>query len=302
MLNEFDFHVTQVRYIKAAVHNYPAYAPDGKDEAAIDAMLTVANDVRDDYIEEKEIFDLARSGFRQAVNDLHDANVGVYAAMKSRYRKDPASLETIEALPVQDQTADETIKRAEQISSLWSKLPDIGTPPAPFVAWQEMDKAAFDVLKGSAKTKKTDLPDKDQAFQVAEGNLHATDADLADFATAALAQGRAQFRSGPAREVIDAIPTEPAQQPPGQAVISQATGGAGTLHLVFDAPHATSFDVFQKKTSEPASAFTKVADDIVEHSYGDGLVVVAGSYNFKVTGRNSLGEGPESEVSTVNVT
>lgn len=162
-----------------------------------------------------------------------------------------------------------------------------------------MAKADFDALKTAATSKQASLPDKDQAFQVAEGNLHETDAELADLVTAALQQGRAQFRSGTEREVIDAVPTQPAQQPPGQPTISQATGGAGVVHLEFDAPHATSFDVFQKKSAE--TAFSKVGDDIVEHSYGDGLLVVAGTYNFKVVGRNSLGEGPESEVATFTV-
>jgi hypothetical protein len=300
MLVEFDFHVTQLRYIKAAVENIPTFSPDGMDAAAIDAVLTNADSVRQAYIDAKETFDLARGDYREAVNEGHDAAVGVYAAMKSRYRKDRSSLDAINGLPVQDQSADETIKRMEQTSSLWAKLPHIGTPAAEFVAWTGMARTDFDALKTAATTKQQDLPEKDQAFQVAEGNLHATDAEIADLVTAALQQGRAQFKSGTEREVIDAVPNEPAQQPPGQATISQATGGTGTVHLEFDAPHATSFDVFQKKAADVA--FAKVADDIIEHSYGDGKLTIAGSYNFKVVGRNSLGEGPESTVSTVNVT
>jgi len=134
MLVEFDFYLTQVRYIKAAVHNIATYSPDGMDEAAIGTLITNALAVRQQYIDANETFDLARADYRDAINKGHDANVGVHAAMKSRYRKDPSSLEAITGLPVQDQTADETIKRMEQISSLWAKLPQIGTPPAEFVA------------------------------------------------------------------------------------------------------------------------------------------------------------------------
>lgn len=298
MLTDFDFHVTQLRYVKAATANIATYRPDGMDEAAIDAVLTNAAAVRQAYIDAKETFDLGRSGFRSSVNDGHDAAIGVYAAMKSRYRKDPATLETITALPVDDRTADETIKRMEQTSSLWGKLPPIGTPPAQFVAWSGMTKTDFDALLSAAKTKQKDLPDKDQAFQVAEGNLH-TDSELSDLVTASLQQGRAQFRSGTERDVIDAVPNEPAQQPPGQAVITEATGGAGAAHLVFDAPHATSFDILRKKAADPL--FAPDADDIIEHVY-DATGLTPGTYNFKVIGRNSLGEGPESAVATVTVT
>jgi hypothetical protein len=124
-------------------------------------------------------------------------------------------------------------------------------------------------------------------------------AELGDFATAALQQGRAQFRSGTEREVIDAVPNEPAQQQPAKAEITEATGGAGTAHLVFGASHATSFDVFQKKAGQPA--FTKVADDIIETTY-NATGLLAAEYSFKVVGRNSLGVGPESDVSVVVVT
>lgn len=298
MLTDFDFHVTQLRYIKAAVHNIATFSPDGMDETAIDVVLNNAAIVRQAYIDAKETFDLARADFRASINAGHDAVIGVYAAMKSRYRKDPGTLEAIQALPVDDRSADDTIKRLEQTSSLWAKLPQIGKPAAEFVAWTGMAKTDFDALKTAATSKQADLPDKDQAFQVAEGNLHEMDAELADLVTAALQQGRAQFPSGTEREVIDAVPNEPAQQPPGQATISQATGGSGTVHLVFDAPHATSFDVFQKKINDPV--FTKVGDDIVGTTY-DGVGISAGDWQFRVVGRNSLGEGPQSAVSNVTV-
>jgi len=81
--------------------------------------------------------------------------------------------------------------------------------------------------------------------------------------------------------------------------ITQATGGPGVINLTFDAEHSTSFDVFQKKSTD--ALFAKVADDIIENSYS-GSLVPPGIYNLKVVGRNSLGEGPESDVSNVMVT
>lgn len=299
MLTDYDFRVTQLRYIKAAINDLPDYRPDGMDVADGAARLTGFGTVRQTYIEKKTAFDLARSGYRQAQKDGHDAVIGVDVAMKSRYRKDAASLSAIDGLIIQDQTAAETIKRMEQMSSLWGKLPDVGTPPAPFVAWQGMDKTAFDKLLGSITTKQKALPNIDQAFQVAEGNLHETDAELADLVAAALVQGRAQFRDGMEREVLDAVPSEPAQQPPAQAEITKAESpSAGTVRLEFDAPHATSFDVLRKKQTD--TDYTKVIDDGIDRFY-DATGLAAGKYDFKVIGRNSLGEGPESEVATVSV-
>ena len=111
MLVEFDFHVFQLRYVRAAMASIATYKPDGMNVAAMDGVLTNAGTVRQAYVDAKQTFDLARGEFREAVNDGHDAAVGVHAAMKSRFRKDPGSLSAIEGLPTQDQTAAETIKR-----------------------------------------------------------------------------------------------------------------------------------------------------------------------------------------------
>ncbi len=300
MLNDYDFRVMQLRYIKAAVDDIPEYRPDGMDVAAVDAVLTDAGTVRQTYIDRKTEFDLARADYRASVDEGHDTVIGVYAAIKSRYRKDPASLDSINNLPVDDRTAADTIKRMQQTSSLWGKLPNIGTPPAAFVAWQGMTKAAFDGIMNSITSKQADLPDADQAFQVAEGNLHEKLEEMADLVTASLQQGRAQFKTGTEREVLEAIPNEPAQQPPAQPeiTVSEQTG-PGAVHLEFQANHATSFDVFRKLVADPI--FLKVVDDGIAISY-DATGLTAGSkYLFKVVGRNSLGEGPESEVATILV-
>ena len=112
-------------------------------------------------------------------------------------------------------------------------------------------------------------------------------------------QGRAQFRTGAAREVIDAIPTEPPSQPPAQAVISAASSPkAGEVHLEFDANHATSFDVLQKAPGAPS--FVTVSDDQLAKTY-DATGLTAGAYQYQVIGRNSLGVGPVSDPASVTV-
>lgn len=299
MLTEFDFHLLQLRYIKAAGDQIATYRPDGLKPGDFQTVIDAAKGVRQTYIDAKTDFDLARGEYREAVNNGHDAVIGVYAAMKSRYRKDPGSLAAINALPVGDETAAETVKRMEQTLALWGKLPLIGDPAAEFVAWLGMEKAVFSALLDAITTQQGNLPSTDQAFQVAEGKLHETNAEMNDLITAALQQGRAQFKSGAEREVIDAIPNEPASHEPNQPVISVSTSpGAGKVHLEFDAAHATSWDVLQKA---PAAAdFTKVVDDGLIKTY-DATGLSAGAYQYQVIGRNSLGDSPPSDPVTVTV-
>ena len=95
------------------------------------------------------------------------------------------------------------------------------------------------------------------------------------------------------------IPTAPATQSPGQAVITSASSpAAGAVHFDYDAPHGTSWDVFRKGPGD--AAFVKVASDVIVKSY-DATGLAAGDYEFKVVGRNSKGDGPESAVSTITV-
>ncbi len=98
----------------------------------------------------------------------------------------------------------------------------------------------------------------ESAFQVAEGASHTFVTGLADFTTNALVQGRAQYPEGTAdREVIDAIPTAPASQPPGQAVITNAASPSpGEAEFDYTALHGTSFDIYRQGPGQPA--FVKV--------------------------------------------
>jgi hypothetical protein len=303
MLADFNFHLLQLRYVQAAADQIGAYTPDGLDATELGLKVDAAKAVRQEYVDKKTDFDLARGTYRQSVNDGHDATIGVYAAMKSRFRKDQGSLEAINNLPVADQTAAETTQRMVQTSTLWGKLPLFpgkpGQPAQEFVAWQGMDHTVCDGLLSSIATNEQGIMDSDEAFQVAEGNLHKTDADIQDFVTASLQQGRAQFPDGMEREVIDSIPTEPSTHEPNQAVISVfSSPGAGKVHLEFDANHGTSFDVLQKGPGE--ADFSKVSDDQLIKTY-DKTGLSAGVYQYQVIGQNSLGNGEPSAVVSVTV-
>jgi hypothetical protein len=309
MFDLFNFELLQLRYVKAAMDTLASFRPDGKTPAEAQAMIDTARAARTTYGTRKAEMDLARGEFIESVDAGHVVCIQVYPIMVSRFRNDAGSLSAIKKLPVADQTPAQTIDRMKDISTLWGKLPNPPGSATPFKAWETMDKAAFDayltaiigspgppVILGTQAA----VPLADQAFELAEGELNRQKGVMEEFTTAALIQGRAQYRPGtPERDVIDAIPMEPSQQAPGKAVISAATSpGAGQAHLEFDAPHSTSWDVYRKGPGE--ADFAKVADDIITKFY-DATGLAAGAHDFKVVGRNSKGDGPESDVSTVNV-
>jgi hypothetical protein len=300
MLDEYDFHILQLRYIREAMNDFVNYRPDDLTVALVDALIAGAKTTRTDFLNAKTDFDLAMGGRNSAVTNLHDACVSVFGIMKTRFRKDIVSSEVIAKLPVDDRTPADTLRRGQSTSILWGKLPNPPGSATAFKAWDTMDKTAFDALVTALEAKLDTFTNETDDYEEAQGNLHKKDAEMTDFISAALAQGRHQFAEGtPQRDVIDHIPTTPAQQAPAKAVITVATSpAAGTAHLEFSANHATSYDVLHKGPAD--SVFTVVADDIIVTIYNaTGLVV--GAHEYKVIGRNSRGAGPESDVSVVNV-
>jgi hypothetical protein len=302
MLGEFDFHLLQIQYIKAAMDQLPTFAPLAMTPAMMQTEYDNGVTMRTSFQNKSTALDLARGEMYEKMQDAHQTAIGVYGVMKTRYRTDPGSFAAINKLPTQDQTVEQTRLRLETMSSLWVQLPNdpYAVPPGPLVAWPGMTKVAFDLKLTTLKTAHATFVTAVEDFEMDQGDLHAKDAHLADVAVAALAEGRAQFAVGtPQREVIDSIPTEPASQAPNQAVISVATSpAAGQAHLEFDALHATSFDVLHKGPGD--TDFTTVANDIIEKIYNaSGLA--PGNHDYKVIGQNSRGNGPESTVSNIAV-
>ena len=310
MFDRFNFEFLRLRYIKNAMSLMASYRPDGKGPADATAMMTTATTGRTNYEGATAALQLAQGEYAEDIAAGHALCVQVYPIMKSRYRNDPGSLSAIDSLPTVDQSAAQTFTRLKAISTLWGQLPNPPASATPFNAWDTMGKTEFDafitpiegsagppVVIGSLGVKAT----AESAMQVAEAGLHTVENMMEDFNTAALVQGRGQFPDGTAnREVIDAIPTQPAAQLPGQALLSVATSpGAGQAHLEFDGPHMTSGDVLHQAPG--AVAFVKVADDLIVKFY-DVTGLMPGAHGFKIVPRNSRGDGPVSAVRMVNVT
>ncbi len=300
MFDIFDFEVTQARYVKAAMVQIATFRPDGKAPADVQTLIDATLATRTAFQTANSALNLARGELEEARQAAHFACVQVFPILKSRYRSDPGSLSAISRLPVDDKTVAQTVGRMEALSILWGQLPNPPGSATVFKAWDTMDKAAFDALLTTLKTKQAAFATVDQDYEITQGNLHEGLDALEDFVTAALIQGRAQFVEGTAeREVIDAIPLEPSQQPPAEPTISVATSpGPGQVHLEYAAAGATSYDVLQKAPG--ATEFIVVAADVIVTTY-DATGLAAGSYDYQVMGRNSRGDGPVSAVSAVVV-
>jgi hypothetical protein len=301
MFDGFNFSHLQMRCIKTAMDALLTYRPDGRTPVQVQTDITDGIAARDDFQAKLSARNLANGELEEAVNAGHTLCVQVYPIMQSRFRKDHGSSKAIERLPVDDRTQAETRDRMKAISALWASLPNPPDSATPFKAWDTLGRPEFDAALTLILTNETLHLATEQPYELALGKLHKTKANWDDFISAALAQGRGQFLSDtPEREVIDAIPTAPAQQPPAKAVITSATSpAAGTATLTYNADRATTFDLYRKGPADPD--FLKVGDDLIVKTLTlTGLA--AGLHEFKVLPRNSRGTGPESDVSGVNVT
>ena len=219
--------------------------------------------------------------------------------MKSCYRNDPGSLAAITRTATDDRTPTDTFKRMQDLAAVWATLPNAPGTNAPLMV-RGIDPSEFAGMIAGFDTKWQDYTSLSAQVTSMEGTLRSQNATWDDFVTAALAQGRANYPEGTeGRSYIDAIPTQPATQPPGPATITQAGSPTPeTVHLEFDAPHATSFQVWHKGPSD--ADFSQIADVLLPGVY-DANGLPPGAHQYKIIGENSRGDGEASPVATIDV-
>jgi hypothetical protein len=302
MILDFTFfnHVsTRLRYLDAATATIPSFKPDGHDAAYIAQLVTGAAQSLQQFLAKYNANNAAAGVLAEKHQKCHDASVGVYACMKSCFRNDSGASASIRRQPKAGYNAQTTLTRMNALVDVWGTLPNVPATGAPFVSGELTCQAFADMA--------TDLGAKMRAQRVADAQFAKDLRRFTEqnetwdaFVTAALVQGRSVYGEGtPDRAVIDRIPTQLATQLPGQTSISQAESpGNGAVHLVFTAEHATSFKVLHQGPED--EQFAQVADVLKPGEYtATGLP--SGAHQYKVVGVNSRGEGPPSEVVTLNV-
>jgi hypothetical protein len=262
-------------------------------------MILDAKGALDAALLQKAKADFARGAQETAVHNGHKAAVMVHACMKSCFRTDRASLDSIKGVPTDDQTATDTLNRMKALNNVWSNLPNPPGASGPF-AVRDITRTAFGKLLDALDARIDDYTKESGLLDKEEANLRGLNATLDDFITHALIQGRAQFPLGtPERALIEAVPTEPSTHKPAQAQITQAESQVeGAMHLKFSAEHATTFKVIHKGPGE--TEFSEVADVLLPGEYVK-AGLPGGMHEYKVVGVNSRGEGPASQPVTIQV-
>ena len=69
MFVSFDFHLTQLRYIKAAMDVVPTYRPNGKTPAQVQTMIDAAKAVKSAFQGKEAALNLARGTYHQVWHD-----------------------------------------------------------------------------------------------------------------------------------------------------------------------------------------------------------------------------------------
>ena len=303
MFEQTNFVIKQLLRTKKAMEQSALadFKPDGRNLAYVAGLLTALDATKAGDVDRSVALNSARGELDVVWSDVHQKCVEVYAVMRSVYRVDEAAMRAIRRIPKKDQTARETLVRAEVTSAVWATLPVMpNTNPGLTLAVGGLSLAIFNDLIIALRAKIETCEGCDSELTVRQGELvRLTRAD-GEFISAVVAQGRALFSEGSVgRDWIDTIPLVPSPQAPLVAEISVATSpAAGVVHLEFYATYATSFTIQSRLESDVE--FVTVAEDVTDESW-DAVGLPAGNYQYLVFGVNSRGQGPDSEVATVPV-
>src|SRR4051812_29686264 len=104
MLEMYDFSVTQVRYIKAAMDQVPSFRPDGLSTTDVAAMTPNPDPTRGNYITKQTAAGVARDARNNGATSVHDVGTDFLAQARSVYRKNPSVQEQLDRIMTKDQT------------------------------------------------------------------------------------------------------------------------------------------------------------------------------------------------------
>lgn len=303
MFEQANFVIKQLQRTKKAMAQpeLAAFKPDGRSLADVAGLLTTLESTKGEEVVRAVALNVARGALDEAWSEAHLKCVDVYAAMRSVYRNDEGALRAIRRIPKKDETARQTLVRAEVTATVWAALPDMPNtnPEAPF-SIGTFSLGIFNGVIADLRSKIEAVEGCDSEFEVDQGGLTRLAREDGEFISAVVAQGRAQYAVGTvARDWIDTIPLEPSTQAPLQAEITAATSPVtGVVRLEFEATYATSFTIQHRLASDVE--FVTVAEDMTDEAW-EFVGLPAGNHQYIVFGVNSRGSGPVSEIATVPV-
>jgi hypothetical protein len=295
MLEEYTFEQDRLDGTFLGMQQVAAFRPDDITVPQVQDIIDDAQSARGTYLDKLTGQTQKVAAFHTALDAVHDTCTTVHAAMRSRYRKDPTSMEQIEKIPVQDQTIGETTQRAEVLVRVWKLLPlPENAPPQPgplphyFLPHEGMSVSVLEAQQTALGTSVQQRRSADTEFEKAEAELHTQERRIHDFNVAAGEQGRAQFPDlqSEERELIDSIPTEPPVSAPGPASVQSAeVRSSSSVKLKAASARASKFDWQKLDANQEWQDFAM--DVPLSILIAEGLS--AGELQFRVRGKNSRG-------------
>jgi len=258
------------------------------------AALTALETQRDTTQDQENDVLTARGLLDTHLDDMHERTVQFVGMAKARYRTDAGKMNVLNGLAADGQSRGDIIDQGNAAKIAWANIADTWSPTTTNTL------TAFTALLATCTTNLDDWTDKKDLHKQSSGKLRKMANDLEEISQAWYAAATRAFKEGtPDGDLIRTIPTTTqVTEPPDKAEISSATKPAAfTARLVYDAKHASKFNIFQK--SPGFTEFGIIANNREERNIDVVLQDGPGAYQFKVVGINDEGEGDASDVKTL---
>lgn len=218
------------------------------------------------------------------------------ANLRRKYKKDPVKLAVLNVVVLDSENVASTLNQARKFSSAWAEV------NAAYVAEDGLTLAAYDLLRTDCGAQQQSVDKEGAEEATASGKVKMDLAELYDlcvdwYDTATRKYGEETPFGIMLRRHIPTTPSTGLDKP-AQAVLT-AEPGIGQVTLTVVSTGATTYSIRFRPVGAP-----DWIDVVVGHAEGNftqtGLA--AGNYEYIAQGHNNDGDGPESEVVTVEVT
>jgi hypothetical protein len=256
---------------------------------AVRALLESESDELADTI-------MARGSRDANLTTLRDRGRDALANLRRKHRKDPVRQPVLAAVSLDGVTVTATVNEARKFSSVWAEIDPT------YVAEDGLTLAAYDALRTTCGTNQESVGKEGAEEAVASGKVKAELDDLYDVCVAWYDTATRKYKEGTPfgimiRRHVPVTPTSGLDKP-GPTVLTVEPGiGQATLTPV--AENALTYTILTRLVGE-----TDWQVVVVAHESGSFLHtgLGAGFREYKAVAHNHDGDGPESEVVTVEVT
>ncbi len=239
---------------------------------------------------------MARGSRDANLESLRERGRNALANMKSKHRKDAAKLSVLDAVSLDGNSVTATVNEARKFAKVWAEV-----DPA-YEAEDELTLTDYNALRVLCGGNQESVGKEGAEEASATGKVKVALDDLYEVCVAWYDAATRKYKEGTPfgimiRRHVPVTPTSGLEKPL-QAVLV-ADPGIGQVNLSVVAAGATTFTIYTRLVGE-----TDWVPVVVAHDTGSFLHtgLGAGDREYKAVGHNNDGDGPESEIVTVEVT